>query len=42
MANFEAKVTDAVWKLVHETTLSLTGDRQLEDDVKRAVAPNHH
>ena len=42
MANLDAKVSEVVWKLVHDTTKQLAGTKKLEDDLKRAVAPAHN
>jgi hypothetical protein len=39
MIGFESAVNDAIWKIVLDTTTSLTGKKQLEDDVKKALTP---
>lgn len=40
MNGFDNSVNDAVWKIVFETTKQLTGKKQLEDEVKKAMAPH--
>jgi hypothetical protein len=39
MLGFESAVNDAIWRIVLDTTTSLTGKKQLEDDVKKALTP---
>jgi hypothetical protein len=39
MICFENDVNNAIWKIVLETTTSLTGKKQLEDEVKKTLTP---
>lgn len=39
MFGFNNAVDEAVWKIVFETTKQLTGKKQLEDEVKKAMMP---
>lgn len=41
LTDFDAKVTEAVWRIVLDTTKQLTGSKQLEDTVKRSLMPGH-
>lgn len=36
---FENAMNNAIWKIVLDTTTSLTGKKQLEDEVKKALTP---